>query len=212
MSCARVEYPRFAGVSHQFIPLWNCVQSHLTQPARYADAFRVPHRTPLWSVVIDLEISAALRIPERSLFELELNGCRGTSDSRSIRTSTDRHDEQTKSEGVRLTGPKPSLIVASAKTRRMYRTAESNGAICLCLEKRFSFLLLRCSVNKCRLEEFVAILVSVCYGQRGVARKNRATPKFSHFDRNSTEHEIGGALCVCGSMNHQPAIVSKLLE
>jgi hypothetical protein len=82
----------------------------------------------------------------------------------------------------------------------------------LCLEKHFLFLLLRRSVNKCRIEEFLAMLGGAYYGRNGVARKNRATPKFSQFNRNSTENEVSCALCMCGSMDHQPAIIAKRLK
>jgi hypothetical protein len=36
--------------------------------------------------------------------------------------------------------------------------------------------------------------------------------KFSHFDRNSTENEISGALRMSDSMNHQPAIVASVFN
>jgi len=58
----------------------------------------------------------------------------------------------------------------------------------------------------------LAMLGGAYYGRNGVAKKIERRQKFSHFDRNSTENEISGALRMSDSMNHQPAIVASVFN
>jgi hypothetical protein len=47
--------------------------------------------------------------------------------------------------------------------------------------------------------------------QRSRSKKSKDA-KLLYFERNSTQNEIGRALCLCSSLNHQLAIVAKLLQ
>ena len=63
----------------------------------------------------------------------------------------------------------------------MCSTAESSGAICLCLEKRFPFSFLRRSVNKCRIQIFLAMLSGAHYEAMASFEKRLSDAKIFTF-------------------------------